>query len=74
MGRHDADPPIYNEMLDKARRAGTTSPEGTDAAMAWAPTVDYGGHSDVPTPPQETFRQDDGSEYLRVDPDEIGGP
>jgi hypothetical protein len=34
----DTPPPlIYNEMVDKARRAGTTVPEGTGEAMTWAP-------------------------------------
>lgn len=69
---------IYDEMVDKARRAGTTVPEGTDAAMTWAPDgrgwVTYGDHTDVASPAYTTFHQDDGSEYLRVDPAEIGGP
>jgi hypothetical protein len=33
---------IYDEMVDKARRAGTTVPEGTGEAMTWAP--DARGH------------------------------
>lgn len=81
MAQHRADDPplrIYDEMLDKARRAGTTPPEGTSEAMTWAPSpvprVSYGDVQDVPTPAREGFRGEDGSEYLRVDPDEIGGP
>lgn len=75
MGRHDADPRIYEEMVDKARRAGTTPPEGTDEAMAWAPDprgrVEYGGHVDYGTPCPSSFEHPDGSRYERIDPDEV---
>lgn len=73
-----SDDPIYDEMVDKARRAGTAAPEGTGEAMEWAPDargrVSYGGHQDWATPATSTFTQDDGSCYVRIDPDELGGP
>jgi hypothetical protein len=71
------DPPIYAEMVDKARRAGTSAPEGTELAMAWAPDtgrVAYGGHQDWAAPARESFLGADGARYARIDPDEIGAP
>lgn len=75
MAQHD-DPPIYAEMVDKARRAGTAAPEGTELAMTWAPDargrVEYAGHVDWAPPASTVFEHPDGSRYERVDPDELG--
>lgn len=78
MGRHSADLPIYGEMVDKARRAGTTAPDGTDEAMTWAADargrVSYGGVTDYGPPSPTVFEHPDGSRYERISPDELGGP
>lgn len=74
---------IYDEMVDKARRAGTAVPDdhyGDDPAMAWLPQLLAGtAEALAPERPDQAdashaarvFDQPDGSRYERVPPNDL---